>query len=1076
MKLFSAIAGLALLVAGVSFLRYSIEHGWLAPPVRVAIGILVGVALLVVNELHVARRYRVTANALDAGAIALLFSTFFAAHALWNLIPSLATFLLLALTAAVAVLLSIRRDSRFIAVLGLLGGFATPALLSTGENRPIPLFAYLLLLNVGLAWVAHRRRWAALTALSLALTTLYQWGWVLRFLDAAQVPLAVGIFLIFPLTAFALRALAAGRSADEPEETRLTFERTAAVGAVAPLLFAVLLAAVPAYGARFGVLFGFLFVMDAGLLAIARAQRQWPLHAAGAAATLVVFAVWLGASYVSPAWPWVLGILAVFVLFFLLASPVPARGAAGAGGDPGAVSRAIRLAAPLLLFVLPALVGLEPATARPWIVFGVAFALVAGVAAAAIRRDDGLAYFVGAFFVLAAEAVWCTRYLTLERLGAGIGILSAFGVLYLSVPAVARRVGRPLRPAGGAGVVLLVSLGLLLFLAHGSLAPAALWGLALLLGILNAGLFIESAAGRLPLLSVAGSVVSWLVVGAWWAGTASRAPLLPALTVVGGLALVMIAGHVWTRRRADGADARGMEAGQYVGLGAYVFFAVVAGQPALSIPPWPLFAVLGVVTLAFGTAGLALRKADLHVAAVAATAFTLMIWAGVAGAAPWPAVAIAAAGAGAAYALAWIAVSRAAGDRGWVPPFGAVVAAFLAELEALVAAERAGAPDVALLAAAHLALLAAILAVAGWRRWHHAAVIAVATTALAVLLWIDSSSAAPTWGAILVLATPLYLAFAAYPLVLGRRAGAAGEPYLAAVVAGVPFFFFARHALVLGGFGPMIGALPVAQAALMAVLLRRLLAIEPPGARAQGRLALVAAAALAFITVAIPLQLDREWITLGWALEGAALAWLFRRIPHRGLLGWALALLAIVFVRLAANPHVFHYAPRGPMRILNWYLYTYAIAAAAFFLAGWLLAPTDDRLGRRVPRPAHLLPAAGGILLFLLLNIEIADYYAEGPTIVFRFGAALGQDLSYTIGWLVFALVLLAAGIILRSRPARMASLGLLAVTVSKCFLYDFSRLGGLYRVGSFVGLAVSLALVAIALQKFVLAAPEERT
>ena len=65
---------------------------------------------------------------------------------------------LLALVTLTAVLLSIRRDSLFIAVLGLLGGFATPVLLSTGENRPIPLFAYLLLLNVGLAWVAYRKR------------------------------------------------------------------------------------------------------------------------------------------------------------------------------------------------------------------------------------------------------------------------------------------------------------------------------------------------------------------------------------------------------------------------------------------------------------------------------------------------------------------------------------------------------------------------------------------------------------------------------------------------------------------------------------------------------------------------------------------------------------------------------------------------------------------------------------------------------------------------------------------------------------------------------------------------------
>ena len=56
-KLFSAIAGVALLLAAVFFLRYSVEHGWLQPPVRVAIGIIVAIALLVACELRVARNY-----------------------------------------------------------------------------------------------------------------------------------------------------------------------------------------------------------------------------------------------------------------------------------------------------------------------------------------------------------------------------------------------------------------------------------------------------------------------------------------------------------------------------------------------------------------------------------------------------------------------------------------------------------------------------------------------------------------------------------------------------------------------------------------------------------------------------------------------------------------------------------------------------------------------------------------------------------------------------------------------------------------------------------------------------------
>ena len=94
---------------------------------------------------------------------------------------------------------------------------------------------------------------------------------------------------------------------------------------------------------------------------------------------------------------------------------------------------------------------------------------------------------------------------------------------------------------------------------------------------------------------------------------------------------------------------------------------------------------------------------------------------------------------------------------------------------------------------------------------------------------------------------------------------------------------------------------------------------------------------------------------------------------------------------------------------------------------------------------------------------------------MFRFGATVAQDLTYTIGWLVFGMGLLAAGITLGNRSARVAAVTLIAVTTFKCFLYDLSSLEGLARVASFVGLAISLALVSVALQKFVLEDEEPR-
>jgi uncharacterized membrane protein len=369
--------------------------------------------------------------------------------------------------------------------------------------------------------------------------------------------------------------------------------------------------------------------------------------------------------------------------------------------------------------------------------------------------------------------------------------------------------------------------------------------------------------------------------------------------------------------------------------------------------------------------------------------------------------------------------------------------------------------------------LSLLLALTWTYRWRLVAIGAAAIGWLAVLQWQADRNLAAEWRALLMFASAVYAVFVAYPAIVGRRAAASRDPWLAAIVASAMAFFAGRAALEMGGYESIVGIVPVVEGFVMAALLRMLLRIEAPGARDLGRLALVAGTALAFVTVAIPLQLEHQWITIGWALEGAALAWLYRRVPHRGLLLWCAALLATVFVRLALNPAVFVYEPRGAWRILNWYLYAYALAATAMFVAAWWLSKTDDAVLGRL-RVSRLMPAGATILLFLLLNIEIADYYSTGPSITFRFGAAVSQDLTYTLGWLAFGMIMLAAGIYLRTRTARVAAVTLIAITTVKCFLYDLGSLGGLYRVGSLVGLAISLALVALAIQKYVLAKPRE--
>jgi uncharacterized membrane protein len=1077
-KLFSVVAGIALVLAAIFFLRYAVDNGLLPPAVRVAIGVIVGTSLLVVCELKAARKYAVTANALDAAGIAILFASFFAARALWQLIPATVAFALLVLVTIVAVLLSIRHDSRFIAVLGLLGGFATPALLSSGQNQPIPLFTYLLLLNAGLAWVAFKKGWPLLTILTMVLTAIYQWGWVIKFLDTSQLSLGMGIFLVFAVMSFV--SLILGRSGlergDVSNGTALALERIGAGAAMMPLLFAIYLAAVNSLAVNPPLLFGFLLVIDLGLLAIAFAKGEELMHASGALTTVLVFAIFL-TRYQSGAWLGVALFAAAFAAVYTLAPMIAER---FRRPFTGVASQAI-YAAPILLFVFPVLARIEPATESPWGLFGILYALLALFAWRALAVADSKLFFLSAFFALVAEASWSATNLITERLLTAVILYTIFGLFYLGVPVIARRIRQPLEPPWGAGAVVLASLVMLLYLAAGPRSEAALWGMAFLLALLNAGLFVESAAGRLPALSVAGSLLSWLVLGVWWGNAAASVGLMPSLMVLVGLTLVMLGGHAWahheTMRAGAGVrhDRIGFPSTASLGLVGHGFLIFVFLNPEWSTPPWPALGALLVMTLGASTTALFVGRGILHAAATIAAAIIVMAWSVFALGGEWTFVALVMAEAVIAYALAWLWIAR--GLSGVAVPVGAVAALFIGELTLIAISLAPNPPPLALIAPTHAVNVSLILWMSWRQEWQGIGILAVLSSWLTTMAWRDGHPDPAQWSQVLTLATALYAAFTAYPFILGGRARGSRDPYLTAIAGSVFHFFTARLAFLQGGLSSMVGIVPVFEGSVLALLLRALLRIERKGDRDLARLAIVAGSALAFATVAIPLQLKQQWITIGWALEGAALAWLYRRIPHRGLLYSATALLSVVFARLALNPAIFIYEPRG-MRVFNWYLYAYLICSVAIFVAAWWLSRTDDRLlvvGDWV-KASTLLPPAGVILLFILLNIEIADFYATGPEITFRFGVSIAQDLTYTIGWLIFGLGMLAAGIYLHNRSGRMAAVALIAITTFKAFLYDMSSLEGLPQVASFVGLAISLSLVALALQKFVLQSPREHS
>ncbi|MEM9193627.1 MAG: DUF2339 domain-containing protein [Myxococcota bacterium] len=307
--------------------------------------------------------------------------------------------------------------------------------------------------------------------------------------------------------------------------------------------------------------------------------------------------------------------------------------------------------------------------------------------------------------------------------------------------------------------------------------------------------------------------------------------------------------------------------------------------------------------------------------------------------------------------------------------------------------------------------------------------------------------------------------------------------------------FPAVYVLWDNAFGDgLIGALPLFLGLLVTVALTAVSRARCDGQASEGDAgrrerdakrrsaqAWLGAVALGFITLAVPLQLQNEWLTIAWALEGVALLLLYRRVDHAGLKYWAVGLLLAVTVRLVLNPAVFGYHERGPIPGVSWLTYTYLVPIVMTLFGSVILRrieverlrPVEQNFWRSFSKTiypvfANLLVLATIAIGFVWINLTIIDFFAETRSLALPTDRLPARDLSLSCAWGLYAILLLTVGMRVRSVGLRGVSLSLVLVTCAKVFLYDLSHLTDLYRVASLVGLALSLIVVSAAYQRFV--------
>ena len=229
-----------------------------------------------------------------------------------------------------------------------------------------------------------------------------------------------------------------------------------------------------------------------------------------------------------------------------------------------------------------------------------------------------------------------------------------------------------------------------------------------------------------------------------------------------------------------------------------------------------------------------------------------------------------------------------------------------------------------------------------------------------------------------------------------------------------------------------------------------------------------AAMAMLGVTMALPLQLETSWLTVGLALKGAALAWLSTHVRHVSL-WWGSAILGVVVgVRLLANPDVLAYGDATGMILLNWTLYTWGLPALALVASAWCMTRTFEEKGLRpawVPMALVILATIEG---FALVNMEISHAFRDaGPISVYATG--LTEGLVRSLSWGLYGMSLLGVGLWRGVRALRFIGFAFVLLGAGRVFAVDLWSLQGFARVLSMLGIGVCLLVSAFVFERLVL-------
>ena len=184
--------GIGVLVLGIGFfVKYAIDQNWIGEIGRVFIGIFCGAILLGVAH-KMRKTFAAFSSVLVGGGLAVLYLTIAIAFHDYHIFSQTVAFILMVIITAFAVVLSLGYNRVELAILSILGGFASPFMVSTGEGNYVVLFTYIFILDVGMLVLAYYKKWNLINIISYVFTVLLFGAWLVEGFNSDTVNMILG--------------------------------------------------------------------------------------------------------------------------------------------------------------------------------------------------------------------------------------------------------------------------------------------------------------------------------------------------------------------------------------------------------------------------------------------------------------------------------------------------------------------------------------------------------------------------------------------------------------------------------------------------------------------------------------------------------------------------------------------------------------------------------------------------------------------------------------------------------------------------------------------------------------------